>query len=141
MTVIWLLPKIWLPNFCNLLRMASPHAAGDAICARARTGCGAGRRALCPVFAGTGSRGRWHRSVAGRARNQPQTGAWADARQLAFHKVDASLGIFDTVLMMGNNFGLFANPRRAKWMLRRFKKLTSQNARIVAESLDVCGTD
>ena len=44
----------------------------------------------------------------------------ADACQLAFHKVDASLGIFDTVLMMGNNFGLFANPRRAEWMLRRF---------------------
>ena len=44
----------------------------------------------------------------------------ADARQLAFHKVDTSLGIFDTVLMMGNNFGLFANPRRAKWLLRRF---------------------
>ena len=43
--------------------------------------------------------------------------------------------------MMGNNFGLFANPRRAKWMLRRLKKLTSQNARIVAESLDVYGTD
>ena len=43
--------------------------------------------------------------------------------------------------MMGNNFGLFANPRRAKWMLRSLKKLTSQNARIVAESLDVYGTD
>ena len=64
-----------------------------------------------------------------------------DVRQLPFHKVDASLGIFDTVLMMGNNFGLFANPRRAKWLLRRLKKLTSQNARIVAESLDVYGTD
>ena len=28
----------------------------------------------------------------------------ADTRQLAFHKVDASLGIFDTVLMMGQQF-------------------------------------
>lgn len=64
-----------------------------------------------------------------------------NVRQLPFHKVDASLGTFDTVLMMGNNFGLFANPRRAKWMLRRLKKLTSQKARIVAESLDVYGTD
>ncbi len=48
---------------------------------------------------------------------------------------------FDTVLMMGNNFGLFANPRRAKWMLRRLKRLTGPNARIVAESLDIYGTD
>ena len=64
-----------------------------------------------------------------------------DVRQLPFHRVDASLGSFDTVLMMGNNFGLFANPRRAKWMLRRLKRLTGPNARIVAESLDIYGTD
>ena len=64
-----------------------------------------------------------------------------DVRQLAFHRIDASLGKFDTVLMMGDNFGLFANPRRAKWMLRRLKNLTGPNARIVAESLDIYGTD
>lgn len=64
-----------------------------------------------------------------------------NVKQVPFHSVDASLGTFDTVLMMGNNFGLFANPRRAKWMLRRLKKLTSQDARIVAESLDIYGTD
>ena len=64
-----------------------------------------------------------------------------DVRQMPFHKVDASLGSFDTVLMLGNNFGLFANPRRAKWMLRRLKRLTGPNARIVAESLDIYGTD
>ncbi len=64
-----------------------------------------------------------------------------DVRQMPFHRVDASLGSFDTVLMMGNNFGLFANPRRAKWMLRRLKRLTGPNARIVAESLDIYGTD
>ena len=64
-----------------------------------------------------------------------------DVRQMPFHRVDASLGIFDSVLMMGNNFGLFANPRRAKWMLRRLKRLTGPNARLVAESLDIHGTD
>ncbi|MCZ0938526.1 MAG: class I SAM-dependent methyltransferase [Caldilineaceae bacterium] len=64
-----------------------------------------------------------------------------NVKQLPFHRVDASLGTFDTVLMMGNNFGLLANPRRAKWMLRRLKNITSQDARIVAESLDIYGTD
>jgi len=64
-----------------------------------------------------------------------------NVHRLPFHKIDASLGTFDTVLMMGNNFGLFANPGRAKWMLRRLKNLTSGNARIVAESLDIYGTD
>ena len=62
-------------------------------------------------------------------------------RQLPFHRIDSSLGKFDTVLMMGNNFGLFANPRRARWILRRLKKLSGKNARIVAESLDVYTTD
>ena len=64
-----------------------------------------------------------------------------DVRQLPFHRVDSSLGEFDTVLMMGNNFGLFANPRRARWMLRRLNNLTRDGARIVAESLDVYATD
>ena len=64
-----------------------------------------------------------------------------DVKHLPFHKVDGSLGTFDTILMMGNNFGLFANPRRARWMLRRLKNLTSRDARIVAESLDIYGTD
>ena len=64
-----------------------------------------------------------------------------DVRQLPFHRIDSSLGVFDTVLMMGNNFGLFANPRRARWMLRRLKKLTGHNARIVAETMDVYMTD
>lgn len=62
-------------------------------------------------------------------------------RQLPFHRVDSSLGTFDTILMMGNNFGLFANPRRARWMLRRLKRLTRDGARIVAETLDVYATD
>ena len=51
------------------------------------------------------------------------------------------LGIFDSVLMMGNNFGLFGNFRRAKWLLKRFYRLTASQGRIIAESNDVYGTD
>jgi SAM-dependent methyltransferase len=51
-------------------------------------------------------------------------------------KVSAKLGKFDTVIMFGNNFGLFGNPRRARWLLQRFDKLTAKNARIIAESID-----
>ena len=65
----------------------------------------------------------------------------ADVRLLPFHQIDGSLGIFDTILMMGNNFGLFATPQRARWLLRRLKRLTSPDARIVAESRDVYATD
>ena len=52
-------------------------------------------------------------------------------------EVDSRLGRFDTILMMGNNFGLFGGPKRARRLLKRFYNLTSPDARIIAESLDV----
>ena len=51
-------------------------------------------------------------------------------------EVDDRIGPIDTILMMGNNFSLFGNPRRARRLLRRFHRLTSPRGRIVAESLD-----
>ena len=59
-----------------------------------------------------------------------------DARVLPFTRIDSSLGRFDTVVMFGNNFGLFASPQRARWMLRRLKGLTNAGARILAVSYD-----
>ncbi len=52
-------------------------------------------------------------------------------------EVDSRLGRFDTILMIGNNFGLFGRPKRARQLLRRFYKMTSPDARIIAESLDI----
>ena len=65
----------------------------------------------------------------------------SDARVLSIDDVDANVGIFDTIVMLGNNFGLFANARKAKRLLRRFHALTSERGRIVAESRDVYSTD
>ncbi len=64
-----------------------------------------------------------------------------DARQLSIDDVDASLGQVDTIVMYGNNFGLFASPAKAKRLLRRFHRLTSERGRIVAETRDVRKTD
>jgi SAM-dependent methyltransferase len=64
-----------------------------------------------------------------------------DARVCAFERIDESLGRFDTVVMWGNNFGLFGGPAQAKRMLRRLHRLTSDEARIVAESRSPYGTD
>ena len=52
-------------------------------------------------------------------------------------EIDASLGRFDTILMMGNNFGLFGNRNQARRLLKRFHQMTNPGARIVAESLDI----
>ena len=63
-----------------------------------------------------------------------------DARVMPFTAVDRHLGTFDSLAMWGNNFGLFGTAGRARWMLRRLKNLTSRNARIVAQTLDVYRT-
>lgn len=60
-----------------------------------------------------------------------------DARVLSITDVSAKLGKFDTILMMGNNFGLFGGWKRARSLLRRFYHMTSPEARIIAESVDI----
>jgi SAM-dependent methyltransferase len=61
-----------------------------------------------------------------------------DVRLLALEDVDASLGHFDTVVMYGNNFGLFGSPAKARRLLRRLRPFVD---RIVAASNDPYGTD
>ena len=41
---------------------------------------------------------------------------------------------FDTLIMVGNNFGLFGSFKKAKSLLRKISKITSPNALIIAES-------
>jgi len=60
----------------------------------------------------------------------------ADARVFRFTQVGPALGTFDTILMLGNNFGLFGSARRARWLLRRLKRITSPDALIIAEATD-----
>ena len=59
-----------------------------------------------------------------------------DARVLPLAGVSPKLGRFDTVVMLGNNFGLFGSPRRARQLLRRLHALTSARGRVVAETRD-----
>jgi len=60
-----------------------------------------------------------------------------NARVKSITEVDSRLGRFDTILMIGNNFGLFGGPNRARQMLKRFYNMTSSDACIIAESLDI----
>jgi SAM-dependent methyltransferase len=56
-------------------------------------------------------------------------------------EIGPDLGIFDTIIMYGNNFGLFGSYKRAKWLLRKMHKMTTDKGRIIAESLDPYTTD
>lgn len=64
-----------------------------------------------------------------------------DVRLLPITQLKRSLGLFDTILMMGGNFGLVGNPERARRLLLRFRGMTAEDARIIAASLNPYGTD
>jgi len=45
-------------------------------------------------------------------------------------------GSFDTVMMMGNNFGLFGSFKKAKRLLKQLHVITSAKGQIIAETVD-----
>ncbi|MFC2014867.1 hypothetical protein ACFLUP_02620 [Chloroflexota bacterium] len=55
--------------------------------------------------------------------------------------ISSRLGIFDTVLMLGNNFGLFGSFEKARRLLKKLNKITPSQGRIIAESSDVYQTE
>lgn len=59
-----------------------------------------------------------------------------DARVLALDAVDGSLGVFDTFVFLGQNFGLLGSRARARRRLARLAALASPRGRIVAETYD-----
>jgi SAM-dependent methyltransferase len=50
-------------------------------------------------------------------------------------------GFFDTVLMLGNNFGLFGSFSNARLLLKKLYRITSPGALIIAESNDPYKTE
>ncbi|HUW81541.1 MAG TPA: class I SAM-dependent methyltransferase [Phycisphaerae bacterium] len=58
------------------------------------------------------------------------------AKLMSVTQVSQRLGMFDAIVMYGNNFGLFGSFARARWLLRRFRRMTNPGARIIAESRD-----
>ncbi len=55
---------------------------------------------------------------------------------LSLWEIDGSLGTFDTIVMMCNNFGLVGSRAGAKRLLKRFHRITSDGGRILAASTD-----
>ena len=59
-----------------------------------------------------------------------------NVRLLSITQISQKLGEFDTIVMYGNNFGLFGSFNRARWLLRKMHRMTSDKGRIIA-----CTTD
>lgn len=58
------------------------------------------------------------------------------AEVLPITRLSARFGMFDTLIMYGNNFGLLGGWQRGRWLLRRFWHMTTSQARLIVESAD-----
>jgi SAM-dependent methyltransferase len=96
-------------------------------------GCGAGRHSLeaqrrgCEVVAIDISPG---------AVEVARRRGVVDVRLLPLAAIDRTLGVFDTVLMMCGNFGLFGRETEARRLLRTLHEISSPDGRIVFDSVD-----
>lgn len=63
------------------------------------------------------------------------------AKIMPIEQINFKPNSFDTILMMGNNFTLFGNLKKARRLLKKFHKITSENGLIIAEACDPYKTD
>jgi SAM-dependent methyltransferase len=101
-------------------------------------GCGAGRHALYLQGLGHAVTGIDNSPLAIKV---CQERGLQRALVLPATQVSSIIGIFDTIIMMGNNFGLVSNPKRARWLLRKFHRMTSESGQIIAQTRDPYQTD
>jgi len=97
-------------------------------------GCGAGRVAIyLQRYKGLDVLGIDNSPLAirvSRARGLRKT------RLIAFEDIDFGPGSFDSIVMFGNNFGLFGSRSRAKRLLRKLFTMTSPGAVLICDSAD-----
>jgi SAM-dependent methyltransferase len=111
------------------------HRGGPAL----DVGCGAGRVAL--YFQERGIRVTAIDNSPLAIRTVRERGV-RDARLLPFQNIDRlPAGRFATVVMFGNNFGLFGSYRNAKRLLRELYRITTPRAVLLAESVDPYRTE
>ena len=122
------------PNWPIRHRQAIRYAQGRVLDA----GCGAGRHALYLQLKGLDVLGIDTSPLAVAVCRRR---GLKNVRLMSVNQISPVLGTFSTVLMLGNNFGLLANPERARRLLRRLHRSTDQDAGIIAESVDIYQTD
>ncbi|TFF92599.1 class I SAM-dependent methyltransferase [Candidatus Thorarchaeota archaeon] len=64
-----------------------------------------------------------------------------EARLMSAEEMHFSDILFETVLFMGNNFGLLGTPEKTRHMLRALYDITTDDALVLAESVDAVKTE
>jgi SAM-dependent methyltransferase len=59
-----------------------------------------------------------------------------NVKVMPIEKINFRKNSFNTILMMGNNFSLFGSFKKARKLLEKFKRITTEKARIIAETID-----
>lgn len=110
-------------------RQAMRYARGRVL----DIGCGAGRHALYLQQRGLDVLGT---DISPLAVRVARARGLRRAKVIAATQIPISWGPFDTILMLGNNFGLLQNRVRGRGMLRRFHRITTEKGRILAGERD-----
>jgi SAM-dependent methyltransferase len=101
-------------------------------------GCGAGRHSLYLQGKGFDVLGI---DISPLAIQVCKLGGLQKSKLMPIEAIDFKPNSFDTILMMGNNFGLFGNLEKARRLLKRFHRMTSKDVLIIASSRDPYKTD
>ena len=109
-------------------KLAIAYATGRVL----DIGCGAGRHAIYLQEQGHDVLGT---DISPLAIQTCQHRGLNNALVMPVTQVSSKIGTFDTILMIGHNFGLVGSSKRAKWLLRRFAAMTTDSATIIAETL------
>ena len=115
-------------------QLAMAHTTGRVL----DIGCGAGRHALYLQEQGLDVLGTDNSLL---AIQTCQHRGLKNAVVTSITQLNSKIGTFDTILMMGHNFGLVGSYKKAKWLLRRFAAMTTDTAKIIAETLDPYQTE
>ena len=115
-------------------KLAIKYAAGRVL----DIGCGAGRHAIYLQEQGHDVLGT---DISPLAIQTCQHRGLNNALVMPVTQASSKLGTFDTILMMGHNFGLAGSYKRAKWLLRRFAAMTTDTAKIISETLNPYQTE